>query len=166
MSQPADQSSKHTQPSTDANYKRPRPLKRRNVLARSSRFGPNMTPMVDVTLVILIFFMASASIGGLEWFLQAELPKNQDPDLQSSGYSLPTPMIHADLFLQNRTVMVRGFGDQPSTIDVVVDRIKGMDPSDAKGFILGIRAQDDVPYEAIVLLHDAASLMEMRVAIR
>jgi biopolymer transport protein ExbD len=36
--------------------------------------GPNMTPMVDVVMVILIFFMASASILGPEWFLRSALP--------------------------------------------------------------------------------------------
>jgi biopolymer transport protein ExbD len=36
--------------------------------------GPNMTPMVDVVMVILIFFMASAAMLGPEWFLRASLP--------------------------------------------------------------------------------------------
>ena len=160
------QTTPQTTPQQEAPYKRPRPLKHRNVLSRSSRFGPNMTPMVDVTLVILIFFMASASIGGLEWFLQTELPEIQDPDLQPSGYSLPTPMISADMFIENQTVLVRGFGDETSSVDGVIEQIKRMNPTDAEGFILGIRAQDDVPYEAIVRLHDAASAMHMRVAIR
>ena len=40
----------------------------------SMNFGPSMTPMVDVVLVILIFFMASASFVGPEWFLRAALP--------------------------------------------------------------------------------------------
>ena len=31
------------------------------------QFGPNMTPMVDVVMVILIFFMASATFAGAEW---------------------------------------------------------------------------------------------------
>ncbi|MDX2148115.1 MAG: biopolymer transporter ExbD [Planctomycetota bacterium] len=35
--------------------------------------GPNMTPMVDVVMVILVFFMASAAILGPEWFLNAGL---------------------------------------------------------------------------------------------
>jgi biopolymer transport protein ExbD len=37
-------------------------------------FGPNMTPMVDVVMVILIFFMASAAFLGSEWFLKAAIP--------------------------------------------------------------------------------------------
>ena len=38
--------------------------------------GPNMTPMVDVVMVILIFFMASASILGPTWLLRSTLPPN------------------------------------------------------------------------------------------
>lgn len=37
-------------------------------------YGPNMTPMVDVVMVILIFFMASAAIIGPSWFLKTALP--------------------------------------------------------------------------------------------
>jgi biopolymer transport protein ExbD len=146
--------------------RRSRPLRKRNVLTRSSRFGPNMTPMVDVTLVILIFFMASATIGGLEWFLRADLPKEQDPDLVDSGYALPTPMLGADLYMDGNAVLVTGIGEKPRALASVIAQINAMDESDAQGLILGIRARDDVPYWAIVALHDAASARSMRVAIR
>ncbi|MFZ4431104.1 MAG: biopolymer transporter ExbD [Phycisphaerales bacterium] len=49
----------------------------RNRSARAtheSHYGPNMTPMVDVVMVILIFFMASAAILGPEWFIKSNLP--------------------------------------------------------------------------------------------
>jgi biopolymer transport protein ExbD len=39
-----------------------------------SHHGPNMTPMVDVVMVILVFFMASAAILGPEWFVRSSLP--------------------------------------------------------------------------------------------
>ena len=151
---------------SDSAPKRPRPLNRRNVLSRSSRFGPNMTPMVDVTLVILIFFMASASILGHEWFLRADLPEVQDPDLQTTGYTLPTPMLSADLFVRDGHIFVQGFGDEPRPIESVIEQIRSMDAQLADGLILGIRAGDDVPYAAVVSLHDAAASQKMRVAIR
>ena len=146
--------------------RRSKPLKRRNVLEVGSRFGPNMTPMVDVTLVILIFFMASASILGHEWFLRADLPKAQDPDLISSGFSLPTPMLGADLYMSNQQVLVRGIGDEPMTLDATIAQIKSIDPTIADGFILAIRAGDDVPYWAVIRVHDAGTSMMMRVSIR
>lgn len=37
-------------------------------------YGPNMTPMVDVVMVILVFFMASTAVLGPEWFLKSALP--------------------------------------------------------------------------------------------
>ncbi|MFZ4575121.1 MAG: ExbD/TolR family protein [Phycisphaerales bacterium] len=40
-----------------------------------SHHGPNMTPMVDIVMVILIFFMASAAMLGPEWFLPASLSR-------------------------------------------------------------------------------------------
>jgi biopolymer transport protein ExbD len=50
-------------------------FRRRDALHNYSlHFGPNMTPMVDVVMVILIFFMAFAAFMGNEWFLRAGIP--------------------------------------------------------------------------------------------
>jgi len=158
--------STNTSNSTDSGYKRPRPLKRRNVLDRSNRFGPNMTPMVDVTLVILIFFMASATIAGPEWFLRAQLPVKDDPNAATSDFALPTPILSAELFLQDNQIMVRGIGSAPRSLDSVVEQIRAMDESAAAGLVLGVRSTDEVPYWAVVKLHDAGASVSMRVAIR
>lgn len=51
-------------------------VRKRSALAMyQSHYGPNMTPMVDVVMVILVFFMASAAILGPDWFLKAALPR-------------------------------------------------------------------------------------------
>lgn len=50
-------------------------LRRRDALHNYTlHFGPNMTPMVDIVMVILIFFMATAAFMGSEWFLKAAIP--------------------------------------------------------------------------------------------
>lgn len=51
-------------------------LRRRNSLAqaRGLHHAPNMTPMVDVVMVILVFFMASSAVLGPEWFIKSALP--------------------------------------------------------------------------------------------
>lgn len=50
-------------------------FRRRNAQALyETHVGPNMTPMVDVVMVILIFFMASTAFLGPEWFLKSYLP--------------------------------------------------------------------------------------------
>ena len=36
--------------------------------------GPNMTPLVDVVMVILIFLMLAGQFGANEWFLTSNLP--------------------------------------------------------------------------------------------
>src|SRR5690348_4168645 len=36
--------------------------------------GPNMTPLVDVVMVILIFLMLCGSFGGIEHYLASNLP--------------------------------------------------------------------------------------------
>ena len=36
--------------------------------------GPNMTPLVDVVMVILIFLMLAGSFGGIEHYLASNLP--------------------------------------------------------------------------------------------
>ena len=44
-------------------------------MKKMAHVGPNMTPMVDVVMVILIFFMTWMSFVGAEWFLRTALPK-------------------------------------------------------------------------------------------
>src|SRR5712671_5186227 len=40
--------------------------------------GPNMTPLVDVVMVILIFLMLAGSFGGIEHYLVSNLPVKQN----------------------------------------------------------------------------------------
>lgn len=61
-------------------------FRKRNALAlHELHYGPNMTPMVDVVMVILIFFMASAVILGPEWFLRSSLPVAKPGTAASAG---------------------------------------------------------------------------------
>lgn len=145
---------------------RSRPLRQRNIFAGRGRFGPNMTPMVDVVLVILIFFMAASTIAGQEWFLRTDLPEQHEDSDGATGFDLPTPMLDLALFVDNSRVMVRGLGDEALPIERVIERIDAMDPTLSEGLILRIGASDEVPYGSVVSLHDAGSRMGMRVAIR
>jgi len=145
---------------------RSRPLRQRNIYTGRGRFGPNMTPMVDVVLVILIFFMAATTIAGQEWFLRADLPEQRDETDDDPGFDLPTPMLDLAIFVDAGAVRVRGLGDEPLALDTVIERIAGMDPAMSEGLIVRIGAGDEVPYGAIVALHDAGNAKGMRVAIR
>lgn len=145
---------------------RAHPLRQRNIFGGKGRFGPNMTPMVDVVLVILIFFMAATTIVGQEWFLSADLPEQRRDADASGGFSLPTPMLDVELFLRDGVVLARGMGGEAIPLSEAIERIEGMDPSLSEGLILRIGASDDVPYGSIVAVHDAGNAKNMRVAIR
>src|SRR2546423_7063995 len=49
--------------------------------------GPNMTPLVDVVMVILIFLMLCGSFGGIEHYLASNLPVRQQGGGQSDKKS-------------------------------------------------------------------------------
>lgn len=145
---------------------RSRPLRMRNVMGTTGRFGPNMTPMVDVVLVILIFFMAATTIAGQEWFLRTELPEAQEDMNSASGFELPAPMLDVVLFVAGEDVLVRGLGDEARTLDAVIGQIESMGEGTSEGLILRIGSDDAVPYGSIVALHEAGTGRGMRVVVR
>lgn len=77
----------------------PGPLARTAWRRYESAFGPNMTPMVDVVMVILVFFMASAAFLGPEWFVKSVLP------VQGVAASTGSP-VHVYLRCEGATVRV------------------------------------------------------------
>lgn len=127
-------------------------FQRRSVLDRAPGLGvPNMTPMVDVTLVILIFFMASSTITGPEWFLRAALPEPAEP---APALALPSPVLRAEIFVRGGAVFVRGIGPERG-IDDALAAVDAMDPMVAQGLAVEIETADDVPYAELVRLHAA-----------
>ncbi len=63
-------------------------FRRRDASQRASlHFGPNMTPMVDIVMVILVFFMASAAFVGPEWFMAAQAVERREtiPETRPDG---------------------------------------------------------------------------------
>lgn len=76
-------------------------MKRKGILkARSAasvytaHSGPNMTPMVDVVMVILVFFMASAAVLGPEWFVRSVLPVRSSAAPSNSTVNQVTLTFH------------------------------------------------------------------------
>lgn len=143
-----------------------RPFRRRDALHTwELHFGPNMTPMVDVVMVILIFFMASASFAGAEWFLKTAIPREAAPPSQTpkseSGDPFRLPPARFELTLRRgeggRTV-ASGQGIEPVEIAGLQARLadlaRGATPED---LILVIRSGGDVPYGDVIRAHDAAA---------
>ncbi len=137
-----------------------RAFTRRSVLDRAPGSGvPNMTPMVDVTLVILIFFMASATIAGPEWFLRAELPAAGVP----SALALPSPVVRVEMYAEGSATRVRGLGPDQS-LDDAIARVRSMDRGTASGLVVQIDAEDSVAYGQVVRLQ--GSLVQRGAAAR
>lgn len=140
-----------------------RAFHRRSVLDRAPGMGvPNMTPMVDVTLVILIFFMASATITGPEWFLRAALPEPTPP---AAALALPSPILRAEVFIQSDQTLVRGIGPE-RTLDDAIATIAAMDPTVAQGLVVEIEPADTAPYAEVVRLHAALIAAGAQVRLR
>ena len=140
------------------------PFRRRSALHTwELHFGPNMTPMVDVVMVILIFFMASATFAGSEWFLRTALPRPaaEAPAKDSSGDPFKLPPARFELSLtrgaDGRT-MAAAQGSDPAPITELPARLadlaRGTAPDD---IVLVIRAAADVPYSDVIRAHDAAT---------
>lgn len=75
-------------------------------------YGPNLAPMVDVVLVILIFFMASIVFVGPEWFLPAALPA-QRPAAEAESldpFAMPDPTLGVRVSMREGVPVVSGLG--------------------------------------------------------
>lgn len=137
-------------------------------MRHAEQSSPNMTPMVDVTLVILIFFMAAAGLAVPELLLRTELAvKERASASEPAGLELPAAELVIALSAQGELVRVTGLGLSGGTLEAVLAAIEavGADlPDDAS---LVIQAEDAVPYEAVVRVRDALAAQGLeRVSLR
>ncbi|MGP1309908.1 MAG: ExbD/TolR family protein [Phycisphaerales bacterium] len=134
---------------------------------RRGAFGPNMTPMVDVVLVILIFFMGAMGLAAAEQYLGTGAPPadaSEQGRSAASSDSTPapanaTPASRAILRMtvQSGRTVVNGMGLANVSIAEIADRLDtlvkaGFDAS----VIVVVAPARDVPYQDVVLVHDAA----------
>jgi biopolymer transport protein ExbD len=124
-----------------------------------------MTPMVDVVMVILIFYMASTSFIGSEWFLRTAIPKENAPQdrprEREAGDPFSLPPAQFELSLRRgeggRTIATGpGFG--LLSLDELPPRlIELARGTGAEDLALVIRADASVPYGDVIRVHDAAT---------
>ncbi len=148
-----------------------RGLQRRSVFDKSNRrSGLMMTPMVDVVLVILIFFMASTTIAGYEWFLEAgvEAENGATVGAEQSRFPLPEAVIDVDLVrgVDGMTVVYGVSGDAGIPISRGVEMIGAMEIGDGGSLRVGLGAGDDVPMGDVMAVHDAWNGRGVKVVMR
>jgi biopolymer transport protein ExbD len=123
-------------------------------------FGPNMTPMVDVVMVILIFFMASAAFFGSEWFLRAAIPPEQAGKGAAAAkrdpMEIPPTRLTVNLDVSDGRVVGTFLEVTKGSIDEVVKRIEAMPsgPELDKVEVL-VRSAAPVPYRDVIRVHEA-----------
>ena len=128
-------------------------FRRRNAQALyDMHYGPNMTPMVDVVMVILIFFMASTAFLGPEWFLKTYLPTRT---AAASSAQQPTRV---------QLVMTRGAEGQTwvsvnGGAAVGMKELEGLLEAEVKragaeNIVAPIEAAAEVAYEDVVRVHE------------
>ena len=120
------------------------------------RFGPNMTPMIDVVLVILIFFMAGSTFLGQEWFIKSELLQRGTAAGQKDPLELPPIRLNFRLRRAVDQTVVTGMGDTPLDIGAFSDRIREFTAgADASQIIVIIEPEAGITYNDVVRVHEA-----------
>jgi biopolymer transport protein ExbD len=113
-----------------------------------------MTPMVDVVMVILIFFMASAAMLGPEWFLNSRVAR---PD----GPAAPTQeqRTRFEVALAMRDGAVAATVDEETlTLTSLLKRIRTRAQADGpSSVVVVVIPEPDVPYDAVVRIHEACA---------
>lgn len=121
------------------------------------RFGPNMTPMIDVVLCILIFFMAGSTFLGQEWFITTEMLQRGSSAAKKDPLELPPTRL---MFQVGRGAsgepVVTGMGDTPLDLASFAQRIKAFtEGTDLGQIIVFIEPQPGVKYDDVVRVHEA-----------
>lgn len=120
------------------------------------RFGPNMTPMVDIVMVILIFFMAGTALVGPEWVLRAAIPTEGRGGAAADPFELPPARFEVGLSVSGGATVVNGLGLAGAPLDQAEAAIAALGADSAgANLIVTLRPAPDVPYRDVVRLHDA-----------
>lgn len=127
-------------------------FRRRNALHQwHLHFGPNMTPMVDVVMVILVFFMASTAFIGPEWLLRIGLAEQTPPE--SAGFRLGPADLVVRLSVVEGQVRVDGLGLSGAgleSLEAAATQAAASLGSATSQTHMILEPTDVVPYEAVV----------------
>lgn len=135
-------------------------FRRRSAAVISARdFGPNMTPMVDIVMVILIFFMAGSAFIGPEWFLSVGMARgaaeksNQPP--AEPPIDIPQATIVLRLSRDDGATVVTGLGLDKGSIAELDARLREYATTGAAGAAkLVLEPDRAAPYQDVIRVYD------------
>ena len=128
-------------------------------------YGPNLAPMVDVVLVILIFFMASIVFVGPEWFLPAAIPAEANPRASEAAdpYALPDPTLSLRIAAMEAGPAVSGLGAGVVPLAAfethATEQLRGIDPG---AINIRLNAEAGVTWQHVVTVQDVLTRLGVR----
>ncbi len=140
-------------------------LRRRDMPATlSEKFGPNMTPMVDVVLVILIFFMAATVVVGPELSFRTAVEREEASTEVLERFELPPVRLTIKVDLgEGGRARCDGLGVTNASLDQAIARLGSfVEGVELERVVVAIDPTDAAPYEAIVRLHEACARLKIR----
>jgi biopolymer transport protein ExbD len=141
--------------------------KRKGPLKKMAHTGPNMTPMVDVVMCILIFFMLGSSFIVPELFLQNSMPAIDKAGLgtEASNQKLPAVRLNIKLRRQGDDTWVSAFdsalmkmskiGDPDTSLnDQIGAAFANKNETLSKDVQIIIQPDKMVPYQDVITVYD------------
>ncbi|MCK6475602.1 MAG: biopolymer transporter ExbD [Phycisphaerales bacterium] len=117
-------------------------------------YGPNMTPMVDVVMVILVFFMSSSSILGPEWLLKSALPVKRAAAAAPPGEQQQV-LVSVSASMAGGVCVVNGAGLDKADLGSLQELLRSRAAeSGAENVALLVTPDPDVPYLDLVRIHE------------
>jgi biopolymer transport protein ExbD len=111
-------------------------------LTRSSRFQVNMTPMIDVTFLLIIFFLVSSHLGKQEHHVKLELPQGRtglDAGLSQKTTTTVQVLPDGSLMLGGQAIALQRF----------TRAIAAQHAETPGGLRIRIRTDRQVPYSEV-----------------
>lgn len=142
--------------------RRPSVQRRGALHAWTLHYGPSMTPMVDVVMVVLVFFMASAAFVGPEWFLAAALPppagRGAPAPEEADPFALPPVLLAIELARVDGATVATGLERSGAPLEEVLAALRSFaartDPAQVR---VMLDPGAEVPYADVVRVHEACA---------
>jgi biopolymer transport protein ExbD len=153
---------------------------RRGILKHTQvHVGPNMTPMVDIVMCILIFFMLGTTLAVPELFLKSTTPAVDKEGLGSDPGSAKLPAVRMTIKLARTTVgskevtAVTAFNEAPlvmndigdtdhSLNEAILARLAARRKTISDDIQVLIVPEKNVPYQDVITIYDYCVRLEFK----